>query len=254
MAFRIKETFREEKKRGIQLVKIVFIIGTLFLAGGIFYFFAESLTHVATQPPQPMSHTLNVNSSPISGLPFTLNSVNYTTPYSATLDEAIYIIIMPTTATINGTTYNFDRWEDNTQNPTRAINLTTPTTVTAYYTSAPPTISPDLALTISYPPKVSLGTSFTLSFTIVNPTEYIAHGVTIQTSVLFQYFKVTSSTHEVIGNVVDIGDVPPGTLVSLLTLTTLEKVGQTRDTITLTFKEMSQPITREIVITIVRGP
>lgn len=342
LAFRIKETFREERKRGIQIVKIAFIVGTLFLAGGIFYFFAGALTHVPTPTPPPThtlsvnsspisgisftlngvarvtpfsmaladgsyivaisstvnsagktynfvrwedgstnptrtinltsdmiitanyketaapppsTHTLNISSSPISSVSFTLNGVSYTTPYWATFNEGIYIVAMPSsTTTINGTIYNFSHWEDNTQNPTRAINLTTSITVTAYYTSAPPIGKPSLTLTISYPSKVRLGASFTLSFTIVNPTEYIAHGVAIQANVLFQYFKVVSSTHEIIGNVIKIGDVPPGTTISSLTLTTVGKAGEIRDTITLTFKEMTQPITEDIAITVTGGP
>ena len=186
---------------------------------------------------------------------FTLDGLNHTTPYSATLNEGIHIVAMPSsTITINGTIYNFNYWEDNTQNPTRAINLTTSRTVTAYYTTAPPEGKPSLTLTISYPSKVGLRSSFTLSFTIVNPTEYIAHGVAIQANILFQYFNITSSTHEIIGNVVSIGDVPPGTTISSLALTTVGKVGEIHDTITLTFKEMIQPITQDITITITGGP
>ena len=207
-----------------------------------------------TAQPPPSTHSINISASPISGVSFTLNSVSHTTPYSATLNEGTYTISMPSQTAINGTVYNFNRWEDNTQNPTRAINLTTSKTITAYYTTAPPIGKPSLTLTVSYPGKVRLTSSFTLSFTIINPTEYTAHGVTIQANNLFQYFKVTSSTHEIIGNVINIEDVPPGTTISSLTLTTVEKVGEVHDTITLTFKEMSQPITQDIAITVTGGP
>ncbi len=43
LAFRIKETFREEKSLKIQLAKTFFLIGILFLAGGMFYFFAQAM-------------------------------------------------------------------------------------------------------------------------------------------------------------------------------------------------------------------
>jgi hypothetical protein len=43
LAFRIKETFREEKSLKIQVAKTFFLIGILFLAGGMFYFFANAL-------------------------------------------------------------------------------------------------------------------------------------------------------------------------------------------------------------------
>ncbi|NJD52121.1 MAG: hypothetical protein FIB07_04570 [Candidatus Methanoperedens sp.] len=43
LSFRIKETFREEKSLKTQFAKTFFLIGILFLAGGIFYFFAQAI-------------------------------------------------------------------------------------------------------------------------------------------------------------------------------------------------------------------
>ncbi|MDL5503964.1 MAG: hypothetical protein QSU88_12210, partial [Candidatus Methanoperedens sp.] len=43
LGFRIKETFREEKSLKIQFAKTFFLIGILFLAGGVFYFFAQAI-------------------------------------------------------------------------------------------------------------------------------------------------------------------------------------------------------------------
>ncbi len=43
LAFRVKETFREEKSFKMQFVKMGFILGILFLAGGLFYFFAQAM-------------------------------------------------------------------------------------------------------------------------------------------------------------------------------------------------------------------
>ena len=53
LSFRIKETFREEKKRGMLAVKIGFLIGILFLAGGSFYFFAQTLSPPTSPTPTP---------------------------------------------------------------------------------------------------------------------------------------------------------------------------------------------------------
>lgn len=44
LAFRIKETFRDEKSFKIQLVKTLFLVGMLFLAGGMFYFFGQAMS------------------------------------------------------------------------------------------------------------------------------------------------------------------------------------------------------------------
>lgn len=166
LAFRIKETFREEKRRGARVAKTAFLIGTLFLAGGIFYFFA---TNLAPDPPLPPS---NGNEKPL------------------------------------------------------------------------------LDLAISYPPAVTMSTRITISFTITNPTEYTAHDVVIQTNVLFEHFSIDSSTHEVEGNVVRIGDVPSGTSVSSLELTSPDKPRNIQDTITLSFQEMDQPVTEELLISV----
>jgi len=55
LSFRIKETFREEKKRGMLAVKIGFLIGILFLAGGSFYFFAQILSPSTPLTPTPIT-------------------------------------------------------------------------------------------------------------------------------------------------------------------------------------------------------
>lgn len=46
LSFRIKETFRKETRRGSTIAKIAFLIGILFLAGSLFYFFANTFTNI----------------------------------------------------------------------------------------------------------------------------------------------------------------------------------------------------------------
>jgi len=104
-------------------------------------------------------HTLNINSSPISGVTFTINSTIASTPYSASLNEGRYIIIMPSSAKISGVTYNFVKWEDNSTNSTRTVNLTTDMALTAYYGKVVVTHT----LTVSSSPIV--GVSFTINGT-----------------------------------------------------------------------------------------
>lgn len=169
LAFRIKETFREEKKRGARAVKIAFLIGILFFAGGSFYFFAQILTS-----PSPLPS--------------------------------------------NGSG------------------------------------EPRLSLTLSYPSAVRMNTKITISFTITNPTNYTAHDVAIQTNVLFEHFSIVSSTHEIIGNILLIGDVQPGTTVSSLELISPSRPTNVQDTVSLTFKEMEQPITEDLSISVSGGP
>ena len=188
LSFRIKETFREEKKRGMLAVKVAFLIGILFLAGGSFYFFAQILTpYSPAHSPEP--------DNPINDTPLP--------PSNDTGNE-------------NG--------------------------------------KPELTLYISYPSRARMNTEITMTFSITNPTEYIAHDVVIQTNVLFEYFNVVSSTHKVTGNVIEIGDISPGTTVSSLNLVASSKPGEIRDTITLIFKEMTEQITQDISISVTGGP
>ena len=170
LSFRIKETFRKETRKGFTIVKIGFLIGILFLAGGIFYFFANSLGN-ATGPNQ-----------------------------------------------------------------------------------TPPPSNPYLSLTMSYPSSVTFNTLCTVSFTVINPTSATGHGATIQANTLFADFAIQASTHEVVGNVITIGDVPPGTTIVSLELSTPSKPGTVTDTVNLQFQEMTAPVTQEITISVSGGP
>ncbi len=187
LSFRIKETFREEKKRGMLAVKVAFLIGILFLAGGSFYFFAQILP---SSSPTPSPEPDNPNDTPL--------------PPS----------------------------NDNGNENGKA----------------------ELNMYISYPSRTRMNAEITMTFSITNPTEYIAHDVVIQTTVLFEYFNLVSSTHKVTGNVIEIGDISPGTTVSSLNLVASSKPREIRDTITLIFKEMTEQITQDISISVTGGP
>jgi len=195
LAFRIKETFREEKKRGMLAVKVAFLIGILFLAGGSFYFFAQVLTPQSSLPDNTSPDTIPPDNS----------SSNTTLPETP----------LPSNETETG--------------------------------------KPELALSVSYPSRTKMSTVITMTFTITNPTEYTAHDVIIQTNVLFQDLEVVSSTHEIIGNVIEIGDVQSGTTISSLELRAPSKPKQIDDTITLTYQEVNETISQQISISVTGG-
>jgi hypothetical protein len=72
---------------------------------------------------------LTVQSSPITGIPFTVDSATYTTPASITLYAGTYTVTMPQAYG----DYRFVGWEDGTRDLARTINLQADTTITAYY-------------------------------------------------------------------------------------------------------------------------
>jgi hypothetical protein len=88
--------------------------------------------------PPPSTRLLNIISSPISDVNFTINGAHARTPYSATHIEGVYTIAFPREWTDPDTRrlYIFSRWEDNSTNRTRIIDLVSDMMLTAYYEEA----------------------------------------------------------------------------------------------------------------------
>jgi len=61
LSFRIKEIFREDKSFKVQFAKTFLLLGILFLAGGMFYFFANAMN------PQKLSNETNASNMIVSG-------------------------------------------------------------------------------------------------------------------------------------------------------------------------------------------
>ncbi len=91
----------------------------------------SDMVHVS--PKAPPTHELSVSSSPISGVTFTLDGANRTTPFSSSLEAGSYTVAMPLNVTINEKAYSFAEWENGITSPIRSIYLTESTAVTAYY-------------------------------------------------------------------------------------------------------------------------
>jgi len=101
----------------------------------------------------PPTHILTVESSPISGVPFTLDGLSLVTPFSSSMDEATYTVTMPESVTINGVDYNFLGWADGVTTPTRVIELTTDTALTANYEAV---AAPEYTLAINSSPTTGI--------------------------------------------------------------------------------------------------
>ena len=294
LSFRIRETFRKETRKGFTIVKIGFLIGILFLAGGIFYFFANSLGNATgpNQTPPPSNPYLSLTMSYPSSVTFnTLCTVNITVinPTSAIAHGATIqantlfadFAIQASTHEVVGNVITIGdvppgttivSLELSTPNKpgtvTDTVNLqfqemTAPVTqeitisVSGGPTPAPspppsPTPNPVLNFTVSYPPSATINSTITMSFTIRNPTIVTAHGATIESDLLFTNFAIVSSTREIIGNVLNVGDVPPGTTIISLTLASPKRPGTVTASVSLLFQEMTAPVTQQVTIS-VRG-
>ncbi len=84
-----------------------------------------------TPLPPPTTHSLSVATTPISGVPFTINiggvPTSLVSPWNGTLEEGTYVITMPANIDNN----KFVSWEDGSTDRTRTINLTAEMVITA---------------------------------------------------------------------------------------------------------------------------
>lgn len=108
--------------------------------------------------PLPLTYLLNITSSPILNVDFAINDTPARTPYSAMHIEGVYTIAFPHewTDPDTGRLYIFSRWEDNSTNRTRIIDLVSDMMLTAYYEEVVSTY------TLSITSDPILGVDFTI--------------------------------------------------------------------------------------------
>jgi len=88
---------------------------------------------IRVSPKAPPTHELSISSSPISGVTFTLDGTNRTTPFSSSLEAGSYTVVRPLNVTVAGKVYSFVEWNNGITSPIRSIDLTKYTAITAYY-------------------------------------------------------------------------------------------------------------------------
>jgi len=98
--------------------------------------------------PIPATHTLNIYSSPVTSVFFTLDGESQVTPFSTTLDEGTHSVMMPESTVVGGTSYTSQHWENGSTNPTRTVNLLNDMSITAYYEEVTPPPPPTHTLSI----------------------------------------------------------------------------------------------------------
>ena len=180
LAFRIKETFKKETKKGTNIAKTAFLIGIIFLAGAILYFSANALSRIQDQQIQ------NLTSSP--------------TPTTK-----------PTTPTITPSPNPGHTPTSTPTDPTPQSTIPSPT---------PTPISNSIDFFVYPSTVTSgINNQVTVTFTIYNPTSTTLTNTVIQTNDLFQYFNVISSSSPVSGSTFNVGTVLSGTTTVTLQLT-----------------------------------
>jgi hypothetical protein len=91
--------------------------------------------YLSPQAP-PTQYELTVNSTPISGISYTVDSQSALTGTSITLNNGSHTVTMPSSITVGADFYTFAHWEDSSTNPVRTIDLQSNTVLMAAYTKA----------------------------------------------------------------------------------------------------------------------
>ena len=108
---------------------------TLIGAAVILIVVVSAAAYFMMQPSEPeiSIHTLSVESSPVSGLAFTLDGQNFETPHSEELEEDSYTIAVAAETTIGGKNYAFTGWEDGVTSSERSVDLSSNLALRANY-------------------------------------------------------------------------------------------------------------------------
>jgi hypothetical protein len=102
----------------------------------------------------PVTWTLSVDSSPVSGVMVTVDGVEYESPLAADLEEGSHSVVVSDEVTEDGVDYAFTGWADGWADPERSVSLSGDLDLEAVYEEVvveePETESPSGGIPISY--------------------------------------------------------------------------------------------------------
>jgi hypothetical protein len=210
VAFRVRETLRDEKGGGTRAVKVAFLIGLLFMSGGVFYFFASgfNVANGNTSTPNTASTTASFTSNTTPG------STSSSTTTSSTSSQA--------TSTVSSTS------SVSMPAPSCPTRVTAGSIFTCYIT-----VYNQGSTTFNSATVVSSGDF--ASFAFQTCTESLNGGPASQV-------PTTSNT-------IALGNLPPGTIVLTLTVQAPTQSGQYSNSImTLNAPGLAEPISATFAI------
>ena len=218
VAFRVRETLHDEKGGGARAAKVAFLIGLLFLSGGVFYFFASSLGAPGGAPTSQTSSSTTLSSSAFS---------------SATSTPTASLTSTSTTAT------------------TSTASTSTSTSTTSTTTTAPQSVS--MTAPSCQGSRVKAGSTFTCDLFVYNQGSVAFSSATVDSSGDFAKFIFLACTESANGgtnsqvpttsNTIAVGNIVPGTTALTLTVQAPSQSGQyNSNTLILNAPGFSQPI------------
>ena len=214
VAFRVRETLHDEKGGGARAAKVAFLIGLLFLSGGVFYYFASGFS-------APGQGTTTVPGSS------TTSVVASTTSTSATGTSSTVV----TTSTITSST--------------TATTFSTTKTTTAQSVAMP---APSCQGS-----RVTAGSTFTCDIYVYDQGSSTFSSASIVSSGDFAKFTFLSCAKSVNGgpstqvstssSAISVGDIAPGTTILTVTVQAPSQSGQySNSVLTLNAPGFPQPV------------
>ncbi len=222
VAFRVRETLRDERGGSTRAVKVAFLIGLLFLSGGVFYFFASGFG--GSGGSSSVLSTSTASSS--TGSAFT------STPSTSTG-------VSSTTSTTSGQS------SSSTSTSTSTSPSSSTTTTAAQEVSMP---APSCAGN-----RVTAGMTFSCSLTIYDAGSTTYSSATLVSSGDFAKFTFLSCDESVNGGsstpvscsagAVAVGNIVPNTIILTLTIQAPSQSGQNNNCVLTLSANGLQPIT-----------
>lgn len=217
VAFRVRETLREEKGGGARAAKVGLLIGLLFLSGGMFYFFASGFNALGFSNPDQGTSSMTTSPSISSSVLSTATSSSASSSASTSTSATSSVSSQTTTTT--------------STSPAQSVSMPAP----------------------NCPSRVTAGQTFTCSIDVYNQGSTTFNSATIVSSGDFSKFAFLSCTESVnggpttsvstSGNTVTVGSIVPGTTVLALTVQAPAQSGQYGNSVlTLDAPGLSQPI------------
>lgn len=220
VAFRVRETLRDERGGGARAAKVAFLIGLLFLSGGVFYFFASGFnatgTNTSAQGTSSVTTSYSVSSS-VSGASTSSTTSSATSSGTSTSRSTSSSVSSQTSTT--------------STSPVQGVSMPAPTC----------------------PSRVTAGSTFTCTIDIYDQGSTTFSSATMVSSGDLSKFSFLSCSESVNGgpatsvstssNTIAVGSIMPGTTVLTLTVQAPTQSGQSSNNVlTLNAPGLSQPI------------
>jgi hypothetical protein len=227
VAFRVRDTLKDERGRGARAAKVAFLIGLLFLSGGVFYFFASGFNSTGATPATS-----------------TTSSTKTTTETTTTTGTA------PTTPTTSTAS-------------TTSLQTTTTTTTSAATTT--PSSGP-VTMSFTCPTPETASSVHTCTVTMVNQGATTYQSATLVSSGDFTQFVFQAGTcSETVNGAsascsvptsgeVAVGNLAPGTTVVTFDVTAPSTSGQKTCSLTLDAPGMPASVTSNYTIQVSNRP